>query len=188
MDSNDQEHVRSLIPFAQMPDDIFNSMIPFITLKTYAPSKMVFKRGDADLLLYWLMEGSVDLLDKNFEARNRKSKDENARYVLDSHEPHRLTAITTSNCRLALIPRSTLGEFSENLDAGISLDRTLEDDDGVDWMSALLSSPLFEFIPPQTFRHFSANSKKLNTPRERLSFVKVNQAIIFMSYNRAEPK
>jgi len=148
MDSNDQEHIRSLIPFAQMPDDIFKSTIPFITLKKYAPSKIVFKRGDTDILVYWLMEGSVDLLDKNFEARSRKSKDENAKYVLDSHEPHRITAITTSNCRLALIPRSTLGEFSENLDAGISLDRTLEDDDGVDWMSALLSSPLFEFIPP----------------------------------------
>ncbi|MBT3711175.1 MAG: cyclic nucleotide-binding domain-containing protein [Gammaproteobacteria bacterium] len=148
MDSNDQEHIRSLIPFAQMPDDIFKSTIPFITLKKYAPSKIVFKRGDTDILVYWLMEGSVDLLDKNFEARSRKSKDENAKYVLDSHEPHRITAITTSNCRLALIPRSTLGEFSENLDAVISLNRTLEDDDGVDWMSALLSSPLFEFIPP----------------------------------------
>jgi len=66
MDSNDQEHIRSLIPFAQMPDDIFKSTIPFITLKKYAPSKIVFKRGDTDILVYWLMEGSVDLLDKSF--------------------------------------------------------------------------------------------------------------------------
>ncbi len=148
MDSNDQALVRSLIPFAQMPDDAFESMVSFITFEKYASGKMIFKRDDADLVLYWLLEGPVDLLDEKFEARNRKSEDDNARFVLDSHDPHRLTAITTSDCRLALIPRSTLGELSENLDADISLDGSEEDDDGIDWMSALLSSPLFEFIPP----------------------------------------
>ncbi len=147
-DSDHQALVRSLVPFAQMPDDIFESMIPFITFETYAPNKMIFKRDNADLVLYWLLEGTVDLLDKNYAAQTRKSEDENAKYALDSHELHSVTAITTTHCRLALIPRSTLGAFSESLDAGISLNRSPEKDEGIDWMSALLSSPLFEYIPP----------------------------------------
>ena len=148
MDSNDQTMVRSLIPFAQMSDDIFESMIPFISFKKYASGKMIFKREASDQTIYWLVDGTVDLLDEKFEARSRQSEDEKASFALDGHEPHTLTAITTSSCRLATISREKLGEFSESLDADISLDDSENEESGIDWMSALLSSPLFEFIPP----------------------------------------
>jgi CRP-like cAMP-binding protein len=148
MDNKDQTLVRSLFPFAQMPKDIFEGIIEFIEFKKYPPGKMIFKREAGCPLIYWLIEGSIDLLDEKFEARNRKSEDENASFALDSYHPHRMTAITTSDCRFAVIPRDKLGESLERLDADFTLSDTENVDDGIDWMSALLSSPIFEFIPP----------------------------------------
>jgi len=163
MDSNDQTLIRSLIPFNQMPEDVFESLVDHIEFKKVASGKMVFKREAADPNIYWLISGSIDLLDEKFEARNRKSEDETACYALDGNDPHRLTAITTADCRLAVISRAKLGEFSENLDADVALNESVAVDDGIDWMSALLSSPLFEFIPP-------ANIQTLFSKFEEVSY------------------
>ena len=35
------------------------------------PGKMIFKRDDEDHCVYWLLEGTVDLLDKDFNVTQR---------------------------------------------------------------------------------------------------------------------
>jgi CRP-like cAMP-binding protein len=126
----------------------------------YGDGKMIFKRNDDDPMVYWLLSGAIDLLDEKFEARNRKADDDASKYPIDNNNPHRLTAVTTCETRMLLIDRADSGLFTTADAAAAKED---EEEEGVDWMSMLLSSPLFEFIPP-------ANIQTLFSKFEEVSY------------------
>ncbi len=142
MENEDLETIRKLIPFDSMAEGEFTNVMSQARLATVAKGKMVFKRADEDSKVYWLVSGSLDLLDDKFEAKNRQAGDEVATHPIDNNSPHRLTAVSTEESRILTIERSEMG-----MSGG---DTTVEEeeDEGIDWMSTLLSSPLFEFIPP----------------------------------------
>ena len=93
-----------------------------LSIEEFAEGKMIFKREEEDGKAYWLLFGAIDLLDKKFEAKNRKASDDAARYPIDNNNPHRLTAITTEaskilkhreNCRWKFIIHDDFGARGE---------------------------------------------------------------------------
>ncbi|MEX2327636.1 MAG: cyclic nucleotide-binding domain-containing protein, partial [Pseudomonadales bacterium] len=132
----------------------------------YGEGKMIFKRNEEDPFVYWLLTGSLDLLDEKFDARNRRAGDDASTFPIDNNNPHRLSAVTTEETRILQVDRAEIGLFSAS--DGVSTSE--DDDEGVDWMSALLSSPLFEFIPP-------ANIQTLFSKFEEVTF-EAGEAVI----------
>ncbi|MDZ7685035.1 MAG: cyclic nucleotide-binding domain-containing protein [Gammaproteobacteria bacterium] len=112
----------------------------------YGEGKMLFKRNDEDSFAYWLLSGAVDLVDEKFEAKNRTAEDEASKFPIDNNNPHRLTAVTTVETRMLQVDRAESGLFDSG-DEG-ETEAESDEDEEIDWMEALLSSPLFEFIPP----------------------------------------
>jgi CRP-like cAMP-binding protein len=147
MEVEELKKIRDLSPFSAMSEGDFKEITSKATLSSVAKGKMVFKRADEDSKVYWLVTGSIDLLDEKFEAKNRKAGEEVVRNPIDNNSPHRLTAVSTEESRILSIERADLGLFGSG-DAGTPLDDDEEEEEGIDWMSTLLSSPLFEFIPP----------------------------------------
>lgn len=144
MDAPEIDRIKTLVPFRDMGEDRLEDTLAKARVVSYPEGKMIFKRNEADPLVYWLLDGAVDLLDEKFEPRNRKASDDAARFAIDNNDPHKLSAVTTQESRILQVERAQLDVFAvtENGDAGDA------DEEDVDWMSALLSSPLFEFIPP----------------------------------------
>lgn len=145
MESEELEKIKSLSPFNKMGESDFKEITAKATLSSFAKGKMVFKRADEDSKVYWLVSGSIDLLDEKFEAKNRKAGERVVLDPIDNNSPHRLTAISTEESRILSIKRSDLGFFG---DGPVEVSSDDEEEEGIDWMSTLLSSPLFEFIPP----------------------------------------
>ena len=145
MESEVLEKIKTLHPFDEMSEGDLAEITSKATLSTFAKGKMIFKRADEDSKVYWLVTGSIDLLDEKFEAKNRKAGEDVVRNPIDNNSPHRLTAVSTEESRILSIERAYLGGFGGD-NAGASIDEVEEE--GIDWMSTLLSSPLFEFIPP----------------------------------------
>lgn len=144
MDNTDIEKISTLVPFHEMSATARKELLGKAKIVKYPEGKMVFKRNDEDQTLYWLIEGAVDLLDEKFQAKNRSAEDDAAKFALDNNSPHKLSAVTTTESRVLQISR-------EDLNIGPGTEASADDvdkDEQVDWMSALLSSPLFEFIPP----------------------------------------
>ncbi|MFT7686921.1 MAG: CRP-like cAMP-binding protein [Candidatus Azotimanducaceae bacterium] len=144
MDSKDLDLIKALPSFQACSESELTTMLENARIDQFQAGKMIFKRDEEDDLVYWLLEGSIDLLDAKFEAKSRTAKDEAARFPVDNYDPHRLTAISTENARVLIVKRA---------DIGLSEHGSTSPDDGdseeeIDWMSTLLSSPLFEFIPP----------------------------------------
>ncbi|MEE8112993.1 MAG: cyclic nucleotide-binding domain-containing protein [Nitrososphaerales archaeon] len=145
MEGEELEKIKRLIPFKEMGESDFKEITAKATLSSVAKGKMIFKRADEDSKVYWIVSGSLDLLDEKFEAKNRKAGEIVCRSPIDNNSPHRLTAVSTEESRILSIERTDLGLFGD-ADRGASSDDEEEED--FDWMSTLLSSPLFEFIPP----------------------------------------
>lgn len=146
MQSEELEAIKQLIPFKDMSAADFKEILGKAKLRLVPKGKMVFKRSEADTKVYWLISGALDLLDEKFEAKNRKAGEPVTKNAIDNNTPHRLTAVTTEESKILTIERSDLGFFGGNTQKAGSVTEVVEEE--VDWMSTLLSSPLFEFIPP----------------------------------------
>ncbi|MBL4681387.1 MAG: cyclic nucleotide-binding domain-containing protein [Pseudomonadales bacterium] len=144
MDSKDLTTIKALTPFKECGESDLASILEQASIETFQSGKMIFKRDEEDDLVYWILSGSIDLLDEKFEAKGRKADDEAAQFPIDNNNPHRLTAISTENTRMLIIKRSDIGLSLP----GHDISNATEMEEEVDWMSTLLSSPLFEFIPP----------------------------------------
>lgn len=144
MDSVDLELIKNLVPFSSMSTNDLDDALQNAAITKYNEGKMVFKRDEEDTNAHWLLAGSIDLLDEKFEAKNRKAGDDAARFPFDNYTPHRVTVITTEEAKILTAPR--------DIARGAAVNQSPSTNDvggqGVDWMSTLLSSPLFEFIPP----------------------------------------
>ena len=150
MDAADFELIRGLIPFNRMSESDLTAVLDQSEVQKLPKSKMIFKRAEEDDKVYWLLTGGVDLLDEKFKAKHRKAGEEVTRNPIDNNSPHRLTAITTDNARILICDRSTMAIHTGGGPASVAADEDVEE--GADWMSTLLSSPLFEFIPPSNIQ------------------------------------
>ncbi len=157
MENSDLERIKTLVPFRDMDEEALRDVLGRARIVKYGEGKMIFKRNDSDPLVYWLLSGAVDLVDEKFEAKNRKANDEASKFAIDNNETHKLTAVTTEETRMLQIERAGL---FDDTDPAAS-DEAEEEE--VDWMEALLSSPLFEFIPP-------ANIQTLFSKFEEVAF------------------
>ena len=144
MDSQEIELIKKLVPFSSMSASDLDVALQEAELTTYPKGKMIFKRDEEDSKAHWLLAGAIDLLDEKFEAKNRKASDDAARFPFDNNTPHRVTVVTTEEAKILSAPR----HIARGIPANKAPDSNDVDDEGVDWMSTLLSSPLFEFIPP----------------------------------------
>lgn len=132
-----------------MSDGDLQTILGSATAEVMPKGKMIFKRAEEDDKVYWLLTGGVDLLDEKFDAKNRKAGEDVTKNPIDNNSPHRLTGVTTEESKILICNRSTM---AIHMGGGPSVSVAEEVEEGIDWMSTLLSSPLFEFIPPNNIQ------------------------------------
>ena len=164
----DPEKLKALVPLNTLADGHLVSVMEKTKIVKFGEGKMIFKRDDTDSDVYWLLEGAVDLLDQKFNVTKFAAGDANARQPLDNTQPHKFTAVTTTITTILAVDRDSLLSSAEEDE--LSPELAVDDDEEVDWMSELLSSPLFEFIPP-------ANIQTLFSKFEEVRFNKMQPVI-----------
>ncbi len=110
-------------------------------------NKVVFKQGQVPQKALFLIEGAVDLTDKNYEVRHFPADDDENYLALDNYNQHTYNAITTEPTIFYAIDRSHLDLLMTWTQAAEAMLDDAEEDSR-DWMDALLESGLFSQIPP----------------------------------------
>lgn len=143
----DEDAIKQLVPFNELLRHQFQETLKCCELLTLPPRKKLFKRGERDAYWYYLLKGSVDLLDEDFNITSFSADDPECRRALDNRPPHRFSSITTSDCEILKVDKNRLDLAITWEQAG---DYRVEesDDNDVDWMSALLESDVFAKVPP----------------------------------------
>jgi rhodanese-related sulfurtransferase len=143
----DTDVIKQLVPFNELLRHQFQEALKCCELISAPARKKLFKRGLGDSHWYFLMQGSVDLLDEDFNIISLSAADPECRHALDNRPPYRFSAITTTQCDILKVDK-------KRLDLAITWDQAGDygveenDDSDIDWMSALLESEVFSKVPP----------------------------------------
>ena len=156
------DHLKPLVPFNEMPEAHLAEVVKICQVLECPARKKLFKRGQEDTQVYYLLQGSVDLLDENFNITSLKGGDDACAHPLDDVSPHPMSAITTSDSIVLQFDRDRLDlimtwEQAASSESGGS-DTDAEDED---WMSALLESELFNAVPPAHIQQLFATFKPM---------------------------
>ncbi|GAA6144240.1 cyclic nucleotide-binding domain-containing protein [Thalassolituus maritimus] len=155
------KRLQHFIPFDEWPESIIEELSPHFRLHQLSARKILFKRGQDDDECHFLLEGSIDLADDNFNVNTISADDDDNFMALDStHSVHRYSGITQTPCNIVSVKRgyldliSTWSEFCQHTGEQ-------DADDETDWLERLITSELFARIPP-------ANIQKLLSRFEEL--------------------
>lgn len=156
--SIDIKQLKGFIPFDYLTTACIKDLASQFRAHQLEKGKILFKRSNEDPECHFLISGTIDLADENFNINQIVSGSEDNYLALDNSALiHRTSAITTTDCQIYSINRdyldlvTTWSQLSEDID---EQDPDIEDFESPDWMDALLRSPLFSQIP-------AANIQKL---------------------------
>jgi|TARA_B110000211_G_scaffold93899_1_gene109507 CRP-like cAMP-binding protein len=160
MDNSLSQKLQRFIPFDEWPEDIINELTPHFRTYQIGARKILFKRGVSDDECHFLLKGTLDLADDNFNVSSiEASDDDNFMAIDNTHHIHSMSAISKTPCQLVSVKRSYIELLSTWADACQSFNQANDEDS--DWLERLITSELFARIPP-------ANIQKLLTRFEEL--------------------
>ncbi|GAA5316165.1 MAG: hypothetical protein AseanaTS_13700 [Candidatus Pelagadaptatus aseana] len=170
-------------PFDDLNEQYRQRIAEHAEVVTRDKGKIIFQRGKEASYRYYLLEGSVDLVDSSFRPTTIAANSEPARLTLDDSSPTRVSAVANTASRLLKVDAEFLDvalawsqssggvelpeQFpSANDDAElgeVNLSQAhVEVDEGEgDWMSALLQSPLFYKVSPAHLQSLFARFQRV---------------------------
>ena len=107
--------IKLLTPFKQMSEQDVATVLARASIIDMPADRVLFKRQEKDANHYWLLAGGLDLVDDRYQVVHRQAEDENSNAPLDSHSPHRLTAVTTGPSRLLICEQASLSDRDWNI-------------------------------------------------------------------------
>lgn len=146
-------------PFNTLAYDYLSKVMEKATLKEYTKGSIIFKRGRELHESFFLVKGSVDLIDSQFAVTSFSSTDELHKVALNTSSPTKVSAVAKSEV-LILSVESDFSDLvlawsesgSEHVNEKSEEDSEFESAEEGDWMSSLLQSPFFNKIPPGNIR------------------------------------
>lgn len=161
------ELLKQFRPLDSISDNSLNELIPYCSCVQLSSGKIIFKRGQENHNFYCLLDGSLDLLDGNYQVEKLNIQHEKAQSTIDNNNPYEYTAVTTSDVTLLKIDKDRLDLVITWDQAGNYLVEDIDSNREIykgDWMSCLLGSKLFQQLPPanlqQLFVKFSEKPVK----------------------------
>jgi CRP-like cAMP-binding protein len=133
-----------------LPGAAFASLLDTVERLTVPAGRVLFRRGERDDSLLFLLSGAVDLADAQYDVKPIVAGTPEAAFPLDEASPHRFAAVATGPCVLAKLSRDALdlaltwGQAGETVVSVLSEAR----EGAGDWMAGLLASPVFSMVAP----------------------------------------
>lgn len=176
------EELTRFTPFDALSEDYLEQVMEHAEVIDAAKGKLLFKRGKDVGHRYYLIEGSVDLVDNDWRVEHISGEMDRCSLPLTETSPTQVSAVAKSDSRFLKVEAEFLDiamawcESSHMMDAdgddeptsfethmpeqSLVYQKIEMEEEGGDWMSALLQSPLFTKVPPahiqQLFGRFEA--------------------------------
>jgi CRP-like cAMP-binding protein len=167
MNSEEALEIRKLIPLATLPLSRFESICARIDILTAVAGEVLFNRGDDAKELVYLLSGDVSLQAAGMQVDIINAHSYSGRFALAQHNPRKIDAVALNALRYLRLDADWLNlpkTYSTQEDT-VYMTANASDDNPDDWMTILLSSPIFANLPP-------ANLQKLLMSLEEVQIAK----------------
>jgi len=162
--SDEGRAIRQLIPLSTLPSAVFAQLCQQFDVEYADRGHLLFKRGDEDAQLYYLLEGSIQLQTDKLKIETIEAGSDSARFALAHQIPRKVDAIAASKIQFLRLDMNTIKSIQDTTYDENEHDMIVEEmEDSDDWMTTLLKSPIFRNLPP-------ANLQKLLISLEEVSF------------------
>lgn len=132
---------------------------------------VLFRRGDENRDLFYLLDGSINLKTDTFNIETIKAGSDSARFAIGHQIPRKVDAVANSRILFLRLNADMMKSVNETYYEENESTMMVEDlEDGEDWMTALLKLPIFRSLPP-------ANLQKLLMSLREVSY-KAGEVII----------
>ena len=165
--SADAQAIRKLVPLSTLPGPHFEVLCAEVTIERAERDAILFKKGDTEADLFYLLSGQVSLQAQGLEVEIIDAESESARFALAHQLPRKIDAVACHSIRFLRLPTETLNYLSSlSYEEESSYMVIVEpEDNSDDWMTTLLRSPIFQRLPP-------ANLQKIIMSLEEVIFEK----------------
>ena len=133
-----ENQLRQMTPFATRSDDRSRAVIDQGRFVQISEGHLLFKRSTDNVTSHFLLSGQLSLVNDAFENTPFTPENGMKQGMVDESEIHIVSAVAVGECVIFEIERDKLEQFKE--------------DDKKSWMENLLSTPLFEFVPPSNIQ------------------------------------
>ena len=188
--SEEARIIRQLFPLSTLPSSLFARLCSQIDIESAESGQYLFKRGDKNSDLYYLLEGTINLQTESFKIQNIKAGSDSARFAIAHQIPRKVDAVSDGRIqffRLNADMMKTIQNTSYEENGSTMMVEELEDSD--DWMTTLLKSPIFRGLPPANLQkilmslqeiHFNAGDIiiRQDEPGDYYYIVKKGRALI----------
>lgn len=142
--------IRRLIPLSTLPASVFATLCEQLEVENAESGQALFRRGDNDSRLYYLLDGEISLQSEFLKIDSIKSDSEAARFAIAHQIPRKIDAVASGKIQylsldVSIIKSLTEAEQEEKA-RNMNIEEPEENDD--DWMTNLLRSPIFRDLPP----------------------------------------
>ncbi|MBM4206842.1 MAG: cyclic nucleotide-binding domain-containing protein [Gammaproteobacteria bacterium] len=146
--SEDGRILRSFYPLITFPSEAFKDLCTNVNVET-VQDVAVFKRGDTETELVYLLSGSVTLQSDGLVVEVIQSGSESAKFALAHQIPRKIDAVANGMVRIVRLNAHEVNNpppavYKEDLGYTV-VESTDEDPD--DWMTSVLRFPVFEALP-----------------------------------------
>lgn len=127
--------------------DILGEVAKAMTLQTWPARHVLFRKGDKDDQVYFLLEGEIALRTEPGDTPIViRSGTDSARHPISRLKPRRYTATTLVPTTIAAIDEGRLEDLI-TVDQAAAYEVTEFEGDDPDWMFAIMRSPTFAKVP-----------------------------------------
>ncbi|MEH6502347.1 MAG: cyclic nucleotide-binding domain-containing protein [Cycloclasticus sp.] len=162
LNQKDHDILRHFIPLNTLPKARFDEICKGVDIEDCAKGTVLFEQGDAAKEFIYLISGMISLYAGEMEMETIVTGSESARFAVAHQIPRKVKAVTKSRTRIVRIPTHKLDMASPKDDGQTYLVDEM-DDQGGDWMTTMLQSPVFQRLP-------ASNLQKVMMQMEEIAF------------------
>jgi len=158
----EQDILRTFIPWNTLPSARFEEICADLQVEECDKGTVLFEQGDDSKEFVYLISGMISLFAGEMEMETIVTGSEAARFAIAHHIPRKVKAETRSKARIVRLPTHKL-DMEDPQDSGSSYAVDEAEDQGGDWMTTMLQSPVFQRLP-------ASNLQKVMMQMEEISF------------------
>ncbi|ORU92450.1 MAG: hypothetical protein A6F70_02725 [Cycloclasticus sp. symbiont of Bathymodiolus heckerae] len=162
LNQNSHDLLKNFIPLNTLPSARYTEICHECLVEECAKGTILFEQGDDAKEFIYLISGMIGLYAGEMEMETIVTGSEAARFAIAHHIPRKVKAVTKSKARIVRIPTHML-DMERPEDKGQTYMVDEVEDQGGDWMTTMLQSPVFQRLP-------ASNLQKVMMQMEEVAF------------------
>lgn len=160
------DNLRTFIPIDALSARNFQQLADTLIIKSLPAGKLLFKSGDTDQWMVFLLKGEVKLRVDDRTIQTIVADTDDAKYALSDTQPRKYSAVAGTDITFALIDRKELDimlTWDQANESNAESEVAEDDGEDEDWMSQILRAKVFYRIPPANIQAVFMKMETMHT-------------------------